>query len=288
MSKYITAIAFFACLAITTDAFAKPDYTLRNVGEEKNYKLEVDIEDGAAEPVVTEMNTTFRDNTDAMRRCVGKATTAKATFDVHIASDGTVEKIDVTKDSTEKGIAACVGGLVDDVEFPKADEKRVIGVALEVHELKPENAKPAVGRGDWNRRSGTSEGFGRVGGLGKVDKTKPKPPKGKPVMEMEVASIDGPREQASATNSIERKGNAFRYCYEKNLRVDPELAGKVTLKVQVAENGRTANPEIVANDLGSFRARSCLKKVMLRTRFDAADAPSTITIHFEFRLEDAE
>jgi TonB family protein len=51
---------------------------------------------------------------------------------------------------------------------------------------------------------------------------------------------------------------AIRYCYERELRRNPELKGKVTVRVTVSPDGSVNNAEIAASTLNDERVERCI------------------------------
>lgn len=67
------------------------------------------------------------------------------------------------------------------------------------------------------------------------------------------------------------KSNAFRYCYEKQLQQKPDLAGEVTLKFTISEEGYVAEAQVADSTLESKRVERCLIRLVKRARFSKPD-----------------
>jgi TonB family protein len=65
---------------------------------------------------------------------------------------------------------------------------------------------------------------------------------------------------------------AVRYCYERELKRNPELKGKIVVKITVAADGSVSEAEIVSSTLNSERVERCiLARIRLWKDFQAID-----------------
>jgi hypothetical protein len=286
MPRYISATIILACLTIASSASAEDDYTLLDVGEDKKHELAIDIDDEVTEDVTIRMRAALGGYNAEMRKCVGKAASGSAELNIHIASDGSVEKVDVKKDTSKNGLATCLGGVLDGLDFSKDAQQRVIGIAVELRKREPNDHKLVVGRGSGGMglRSSNEDGFGRIGGVEKDDgdQTQPKSRNLSPKMKLEVVSVDGPHDKEAVEKSVRRKGNALRYCYEKQLQRNPDLSGKVRAQFDVTEKGRSTNAKVASSTLEDSKVESCLLRVMVRMRLTKADRASKVTTTMTF------
>lgn len=51
---------------------------------------------------------------------------------------------------------------------------------------------------------------------------------------------------------------AIRYCYERELKRDPELKGKVSVRITVSEDGYVTAAEIISSSLNNIRVERCM------------------------------
>jgi TonB family protein len=69
-----------------------------------------------------------------------------------------------------------------------------------------------------------------------------------------------------------RHVNAVRYCYERALRQNPALKGKVTVRVTVAPEGGVSDAEIVSSTMGDADVEGCiLSRIRMWNDFDPID-----------------
>jgi TonB family protein len=65
---------------------------------------------------------------------------------------------------------------------------------------------------------------------------------------------------------------AIRYCYERELKRDPELKGKIVVRITIAADGSVSGAEIVSSTLNSERVERCiLARIRLWKDFQAID-----------------
>ncbi len=114
-------------------------------------------------------------------------------------------------------------------------------------------------------------GIGEVGGVavggggGKIEKRKG--PKIRVRMKMSKPKIDdGELDGKSVARKIRARKRAFQACYERELKRNPSLKGKLVLEVTVGENGRVADIFVADNALNNAVA-NCIKGKMRSIRF---------------------
>lgn len=141
-----------------------------------------------------------------------------------------------------------------------------------------------IGRGNGGmgmRGTGTGgggEGFGRVGGLGKVDTGGGKGVsakiggKGKAKVQAKVSRGAANVGQFCAKSNIQavvgRGSSAIKYCYENELQQNPSLSGKVVLSWTVDLQGSVPKAFVAESTLKNSNVESCMVRVVKRWRFD--------------------
>jgi TonB family protein len=91
-------------------------------------------------------------------------------------------------------------------------------------------------------------------------------------------------EEARGTKSVYRSAeaiqevlyghvNAIRYCYERELKRDPNLKGKISVRITVAADGHVKNAEIVSSTMNNERVERCiLARIQLWKDFKPIDS----------------
>ena len=135
--------------------------------------------------------------------------------------------------------------------------------------------------------AGGPVGIGEVGGVavggggGKIKKRAG--PRIRVRMKMSKPKIDdGNLDGKSVARKIRARKRAFQACYERELKRNPSLKGKLVLEVTVGENGRVADIDVADNALNNAVA-NCIKGKMRSIRFPKPEGgEATFTYPFIF------
>lgn len=102
---------------------------------------------------------------------------------------------------------------------------------------------------------------------------------------MKIQKIDqeegGSLDSGSLSRMIRRKSGQIRFCYERELRKNTSLRGKISLRVVVLPRGRVRKVEVEDNDLNTSVA-SCLKSRIKRWRFPKPKGGENATVLIPF------
>lgn len=265
MLKPSAMIAFLACLLITTSALAGDTDLQVNLGEDSARTLTIDIDDDVSQEVLRKMLSVY--HPDKLKACAAGAKPGRAQLDVHIKTDGSVDKVEPTSDSIKHGLVTCVSKPLEGADFGEAHATRSVTVRLAVTKTPDDNTT----------RSSGQQGFGRIGGVAR------KPVEGP--MTIVLVSVDGPLDEEAVKEALDKKSRILRDCYERELRAKPKLAGDVTAEVEVTKEGRNKTATIEASTVDSSKVSGCVMRTMTRMRFGTPDAATTITVRFEYRSE---
>jgi hypothetical protein len=81
-----------------------------------------------------------------------------------------------------------------------------------------------------------------------------------------------PEDQATISSTMKKYLGRVRQCYERELKSDPDLGGKVTVSFDIASGtGNVSGTSIVGNTTGNAGLGECIKKVVQRIRFPAPE-----------------
>ncbi len=95
--------------------------------------------------------------------------------------------------------------------------------------------------------------------------------------------IDGAMDQKSVVKVVRRRSRAIKRCYEKALKADPNLKGKVTVDWIINMRGRVENAEISSDTVHNAAMSQCILKVVRRMRFPKPDGgPVPVSYPFVF------
>ena len=67
---------------------------------------------------------------------------------------------------------------------------------------------------------------------------------------------------------VGRGTGAIKYCYERELQLNPTLSGKVVLAWTVGLTGSVMKAYVQSSSLGNSKVESCMLRVVKRWRFE--------------------
>lgn len=94
----------------------------------------------------------------------------------------------------------------------------------------------------------------------------------------EAPEVDGELSQSQIAAVMRRKLKAIRSCYERALKRDRSLKGKVVIRFEIMENGRTSNIEF-DDRMGSSAVVSCIRTRAKSWRFPRPDGGSVFVAY---------
>ncbi len=83
------------------------------------------------------------------------------------------------------------------------------------------------------------------------------------------------------TKVVKRRAGAVKSCYERQLKRNPKLKGKVVVQFEILQSGRVGKTKIVKNTTRDPAVGDCIKKQVKRWRFPKPDGGS-VTVSFPF------
>lgn len=97
-----------------------------------------------------------------------------------------------------------------------------------------------------------------------------------------ISRADG-LDEAAALRVVRRNANAMRACYERGLRMNPSLQGRVIFQLTIATTGRTTAADVVTSFLQPSDVQPCVSAVLRRIIFPTPDGPTaTVTLQLQF------
>jgi len=145
-------------------------------------------------------------------------------------------------------------------------------------------------------RGGGGTGPGRVHGVGSIDtgsgrgqgaslgnrgerERRPRVNTGRP-------TANGFCSREMIERVVRRHQRGIRFCYERELQDDSELAGRVTAQWTIGLDGSVVSASITENSMGNRDVESCMVAEVRRMRFDQPDGGQcVISFPFTFRSE---
>ena len=105
----------------------------------------------------------------------------------------------------------------------------------------------------------------------------------RPMPEVKRAPNEANIDSAGVTKVINVSRAAIKRCYDKALISNPQLKGKMSIKIVINKEGRVDRTEIVDDSLHDAEVAKCVKGVIGRLRFPKpADGTATVTFPFAF------
>lgn len=105
----------------------------------------------------------------------------------------------------------------------------------------------------------------------------------RPMPEVKRAPDDANIDSAGVMKVISVSRAAIKRCYDKALISNPQLKGKMSIKIVINQQGRVDKTDIVDDTLHDAEVAKCVKGVVGRLRFPKpADGTATVTFPFAF------
>lgn len=93
-------------------------------------------------------------------------------------------------------------------------------------------------------------------------------------LKAEAPEVDGKLDANEISSVMKRQMKALRDCYEGALKRNHSLAGKLVIKFEIEESGRTQNIEFEEDSLGSAEVKECIARRAKFWRFPKPDGGS--------------
>ncbi|MBD3421113.1 MAG: TonB family protein, partial [Chitinivibrionales bacterium] len=100
-----------------------------------------------------------------------------------------------------------------------------------------------------------------------------------------AASSNAKRDDKAINKIVRMHKRSIRMAYERYLRSDPSLSGKITVRFTIATSGRVVRVEILENTTGSASLENDIRQRIRRWKFDelgTGDGDVTVTYPFVF------
>ncbi len=132
-------------------------------------------------------------------------------------------------------------------------------------------SKHGIGLGDVGEREQ------RGGSLVKKKGRTPKTVSGKP-------EVMGSLDKEIIRRVVRLHRNEIRYCYEKQLQKDPELAGSITVKFVIARTGAVTSAVVSSSDLKNSAVEQCLTRKIRRWSFPEPKGGGVVIVNYPFKF----
>lgn len=94
--------------------------------------------------------------------------------------------------------------------------------------------------------------------------------------------IKGSLPKSEIARVIRRNLARFKYCYEKQLNANPNLAGKVSLRFVIAPTGKVAKVSVAETSINNQTVESCTMRVMKSLKFPKPKGGGVVVVTYPF------
>ncbi|MDW8246608.1 MAG: AgmX/PglI C-terminal domain-containing protein [Sandaracinaceae bacterium] len=95
----------------------------------------------------------------------------------------------------------------------------------------------------------------------------------------------GDFDQQAVVRMINSRKSAIQACYERELRKNPSLKGRVAISMTIQPSGTVSNVRVVENSMGSDEVGECIVRVVQQFRFTVGPEGGSVTYSFPFVFE---
>jgi hypothetical protein len=107
------------------------------------------------------------------------------------------------------------------------------------------------------------------------------------VVKSEAPAVDGELDPAMVAKEVRTRLGAVKACYERGLKRNPNLSGKVVIHWTITQAGTVSGVDIEQDTLGDAEVASCIKSLIARWRFPAPSGGS-VEVSFPFVFQSSQ
>ena len=159
----------------------------------------------------------------------------------------------------------------------EADDDREAKDLANAWSAPAEEAERSVGLGDLGQMGhgagGGGSGYGRAAGT-----TAARAPA--PDVRLGDSATMGALSREVIRRVVTQQRSRIRLCYESALRTDPGLAGRVTVRFQIAPEGNVTSAEAVDNTTGNAVVGTCIAAAVRRLSFPQGEGTTSVSYPF--------
>jgi outer membrane biosynthesis protein TonB len=101
------------------------------------------------------------------------------------------------------------------------------------------------------------------------------------VVKSEAPAVDGELDAGLVAKEVRSRLGAIKACYERALKRNPNLSGKVVIHWTITQAGTVSGVDVEQDTLGDAEVASCIKSLIARWRFPAPSGGS-VDVSFPF------
>jgi outer membrane biosynthesis protein TonB len=107
------------------------------------------------------------------------------------------------------------------------------------------------------------------------------------VVKNEAPSVDGELDPSLVSKEVRARMGAIKACYERSLKRNPNLSGKIKVRWTITAAGTVSGVEIEDDSMGDGEVSSCIKGLVSRWRFPAPSGGS-VEVVFPFVFQSSQ
>src|SRR3954447_11699578 len=107
------------------------------------------------------------------------------------------------------------------------------------------------------------------------------------VVKSEAPAVDGELDPAMVAKEVRTRLGAIKACYERALKRNPNLSGKVVIHWTITQAGTVSGVDVESGTPGDAEVASCIKSLVARWRFPAPSGGS-VDVSFPFVFQSSQ
>lgn len=107
------------------------------------------------------------------------------------------------------------------------------------------------------------------------------------VVKSEAPAVDGELDPSMVAKEVKSRLGAIKACYERALKRNPNLSGKVVIHWTITQAGTVSGVDVEQDTLGDAEVASCIKSLVARWRFPAPSGGS-VDVSFPFVFQSSQ
>ena len=107
------------------------------------------------------------------------------------------------------------------------------------------------------------------------------------VVKSEAPAVDGSLDPSVVAKEVKQRLGAIKACYERALKRNPQLSGKVVIHWTITAAGTVSGVDIEQDTLGDAEVASCIKSLVARWRFPSPSGGS-VDVSFPFVFQSSQ
>ena len=107
------------------------------------------------------------------------------------------------------------------------------------------------------------------------------------VVKSEAPAVDGELDPNMVAKEVKSRLGAIKACYERALKRNPNLSGKVVIHWTITQAGTVSGVDVEQDTLGDAEVASCIKSLVARWRFPAPSGGS-VDVSFPFVFQSSQ